>query len=128
MKILIGAMLVMSVVAAQPAAAAGPWHSFGGGRFDVQAQRERPGELQRQPPGGFQRQPPGGFQRQPPGGFQRQPPGGFQRQPQRDYRREAPPERGQRSDGRMTDEERRNLNRDLDRANREIYKDKGRQR
>jgi len=47
----------------------------------------------------------------------------FQRQPQRDFRRpEQPPERGQRGDGRMTEEERRELNRDLDRANREIYK------
>lgn len=47
----------------------------------------------------------------------------FQRQPQRDFRRpEQPPERGQRGDGRLTDEERRGLNRDLDRANREIYK------
>jgi hypothetical protein len=46
-----------------------------------------------------------------------------QRQPQRDFRRpEQPPERGQRGDGRLTDEERRGLHRDLDRANREIYK------
>ena len=41
--------------------------------------------------------------------------------PQRDLRSpERPPER--RPDGRLTDEERRNLHRDLDRANREIYK------
>jgi hypothetical protein len=54
---------------------------------------------------------------------QRQPPGGSQRQPQRDFRRpEPPPERGQRSDGRLTEEERRALRRDIDRANREIYK------
>lgn len=47
----------------------------------------------------------------------------FQRQPQQDFRRpEQPPERGQRGDGRLTDEERRGLHRDLDRANREIYK------
>lgn len=47
----------------------------------------------------------------------------FQRPPQRDFRRpEQPPERGQRGDGRLTDEERRGLHRDLDRANREIYK------
>lgn len=47
----------------------------------------------------------------------------FQREPQRDFRRpEQPPERGQRGDGRLTDEERRGLHRDLDRANREIYK------
>ena len=47
----------------------------------------------------------------------------FQRPPQREFRRpEQPPERGQRGDGRLTDEERRDLNRDLDRANREIYK------
>ena len=90
MKILIGAILALLVVAAQPAAA-GPWRDFGGGRFDVQAQRERPG--------------------------------GFQRQPQRDFRRgERPSERDPRSDGRLTEEERRELHRDLDRANREIYK------
>ncbi len=53
---------------------------------------------------------------------QRQRPGGAQRPPQqRDYRQpERQPER--RPDGRLTDEERRNLHRDLDRANREIYK------
>jgi hypothetical protein len=46
-----------------------------------------------------------------------------QRPPQPDFRRpEQPPERGPRGDGRMTDEERRGLHRDLDRANREIYK------
>lgn len=53
-------------------------------------------------------------QRQRSDGFQRPP-------PQRDMRgQERPPER--RPDGRLTDEERRNLHRDLDRANREIYK------
>jgi hypothetical protein len=52
--------------------------------------------------------------RQRPGGLQRPP-------PQREFRgSERPPER--RPDGRLTDEERRNLHRDLDRANREIYK------
>ena len=89
MKILTVAILVMAAAAAQPAAA-GPWRDFGGGWFEVQAQRQRPG--------------------------------GFQRPPQRDFRREVPPERGQRGDGRLTEEERRDLHRDLDRANREIYK------
>ena len=57
--------------------------------------------------------------------MERQRPGGFQRQPQRDTRRpERPPEQGQRSNGRLTDDERRDLHRDLDRANREIYKDR----
>lgn len=94
MKILIGAILTVMVAFAQPAAA-GPWHGLTGGMFAVQAQR----------------QPPGGFQRQP------------QPQPQRDFRRpERPPEHGQRSDGRLTEEERRALRRDIDRANREIYK------
>lgn len=92
MKILIGAILTVMAAFAQPAAA-GPWHGLTGGMFAVQAQR----------------QPPGGFQRQP--------------QPQRDFRRpEPPPERQQRPDGRLTDEERRDLRRDIDRANREIYK------
>ena len=48
----------------------------------------------------------------------------FQRQPQRDFR--PPPDRGGRDsrDGRLTDQERRDLHRDLDRANRELYKDR----
>jgi hypothetical protein len=88
MKILVGVFLVLLTAAAQPAAA-GPWRNFGGGRFDVQAQR----------------------------------PGEFQRPPQRDFRSgERSPERDKRGDGRLTDEERRNLRRDIDRANREIYK------
>jgi len=90
MKILVGVILALLTMAAQPAAA-GPWRNFGGGRFDVQAQYQRPGE--------------------------------FQRPPQRDFRpSERPPERDKRGDGRLTDEERRNLRRDIDRANREIYK------
>ena len=94
MKILIGMILALLTAAVQPAAAA-PRRDFGGGRFDVQAQRQRPGE--------------------------------FQRQPQRDFRRsERPPERDHRRDGRLTDDERRALRRDIDRANREIYKGRGR--
>jgi len=51
---------------------------------------------------------------QRPGGHQPPP-------PQRDFRHpEQPPDR--RPDGRMTDDERRALHRDLDRANRELYK------
>jgi hypothetical protein len=96
MEILIGAILTVMVAFAQPAAA-GPWHDLTGGMFTVQAQR--------QPPGGFQRQP----QPQP--------------QPQRDFRGpDRPPEPGPRSDGRLTEDERRALRRDIDRANREIYK------
>jgi len=93
MKTLIGAMLALLVLTAQPAAA--QWRNYGGRHFDVQ---------QRQRPGGFQQRP------QPQRDY---------RQPdyQRDYRQ---PDR--RSDGRLTDEERHNLRRDLDRANREIYK------
>ena len=42
----------------------------------------------------------------------------------REFRREQPdrPQRDERHQGRMTDEERRELHRDLDRANREIYR------
>jgi len=43
----------------------------------------------------------------------------------KDYRREKggpPPRRDERHQGRMTDEQRRDLHRDLDRANREIYR------
>jgi len=54
MKILIGALLALLTVAAQPAAA-GPWRGFGAGWFDVQAQRQRPGEIQRQPQRDFRR-------------------------------------------------------------------------
>jgi hypothetical protein len=53
---------------------------------------------------------------------QRPRPDDAQRPPQRDFRRaERPPESGRR-EGRLTDEERRDLRRDIDRANREIYK------
>ncbi len=56
--------------------------------------------------------------------MQRHQPDRFQRQPQRDFR--PPPDRGGRDnrDGRLTDQERRDLHRDLDRANRELYKDR----
>ncbi len=116
MKILIGMILTLSTVAAQPAAAA-PWRDFGGGRFDAQAQRQRPGEFQRQPQRDFRR-----GERPPDRDFRR-----GERPPDRDFRRgERPPERDKRGDGRLTDEERRDLRRDIDRANREIYKGRGR--
>lgn len=90
MKILLSVILAALAAVSQPGVA-GSWRDFGGGRFDVQAQRQRPG--------------------------------GIQRQPLRDFRRpEQPPERGQRPDGRLTEEERRKLRSDIDRANREIYK------
>lgn len=54
MKILLSAMLVVLAAATQPAAA-GPWRDFGGGRFDAQAQRQRPGGAQRQPQRDFRR-------------------------------------------------------------------------
>jgi hypothetical protein len=56
--------------------------------------------------------------------MQHQRPGGMQQPPQRDnFRPQRPPERApERPDGRMTDQERRDLRRDIDRANREIYK------
>lgn len=96
MKVLIGAVLAVLVVTAQPAGA--QWRNHGGRHFEVQ---------QGQRGGGYQRQQPQRDFRQP------------------DYRRDyRPPERqlDRRPDGRMTDEERYNLRRDLDRANREIYK------
>lgn len=95
MKILIAAIMGMLAATAQPAAA--QWRQHGGRHFEVQGQRQGPGR--------------GDYGRGEP---QRQ-------QPQREYRQ---PERqmDRRPDGRMTDEERRNLRRDLDRANREIYK------
>ncbi len=96
MKTLLVAVLALLTAALQPAQAA-QWRDFGrGGHFQAQAERERPG--------GFQRQQPHREFRRP------------ERQPERDYRQ---PER---RDGRLTDEERRDLRRDLDRANREIYK------
>ena len=48
-------------------------------------------------------------------------PGQFQRGG-RDARRDERPPRDERRQGRMTEEERRELHRDLDRANREIYR------
>ena len=105
MKIVTGAVLALAVLAAQPAAAS-PRYGYGGGRMDVQMQQRR-GDNQRQAPP--QRQ----FQRPPQRDFQRP-------EDSRDYRRpEQPPDR--RRDGRLTEEERRDLHRDLDRASREIY-------
>jgi hypothetical protein len=67
---------------------------------------------------GFAAGPPGGFHGQRQG--QGPAPNQFQ---QRDYgRQQMAPQRDQRADGRMSEEDRRNLHRDLDRANREIYK------
>ena len=92
MKVLAGTILVLSALTPPPATA-GSWRGIGGGGMNLQMQQQRPG----------------GFQRQP------------QRQPQRDFQRQdRAPDR--RPDGRLTDEERRDLHRDLDRANREIYK------
>ena len=52
----------------------------------------------------------------------RQWPGRAQRQPAGDSRRaERPPEPARRSDGRLSEEERRELRRDVARASREIY-------
>jgi hypothetical protein len=106
MKILITALLGLLVIA-QPAAA--QWRHQGGKSYDggrhlgVQSQRPRQGGYDRgQPPREF-RQPDRRDYRQPERG-------GDYRQPDR------------RHDGRLTDEERYNLRRDLDRANREIYK------
>jgi hypothetical protein len=58
-------------------------------------------------------------------GQMQQAPGGYQAQPPREMRGPGPapaPVPAQRPNGRLTDEERRDLHRDLDRANREIYK------
>src|SRR5215471_9542479 len=102
---IISAMMVAAAVASVQPAAAASWRDFGGRhdgyRYSAQAQRQHPG-------GGG---PPGGMQRQPPPDFRRA---------------ERMPEPERRPDGRLTEEERRDLRRDLDRANREIYK--GRQR
>jgi hypothetical protein len=46
----------------------------------------------------------------------------------RDARRDERPERDERRQGRLTEEERRELHRDLDRANREIYRSGGKGR
>ena len=103
MKILMGAILTVLAAFAQPALAA-PGRDWRGGAMPAQMPRGQPGQFQRQP---------GQFQRQPQ----------FERQPNRDFRRpEPPPQPPQRQGGRLTDEERRDLNRDLDRANREIYR------
>lgn len=92
MKVLLFGAVLALTALIGEPACAGPWHGFSGALVQAQMQRSRPGQ--------------------------------FQRQPQQDFRRaEQPPERApQRGDGRLTEEERRNLHRDLDRANREIYK------
>jgi hypothetical protein len=96
MKILIGVILTVLAAVAHPALA-GPGRDLRGSVMPVQMQRGQPGQFQRQPQ--------------------------FERQPNRDFRRpEPPPQPPQRPGGRLTDEERRDLNRDLDRANREIYR------
>ncbi|HYK14393.1 MAG TPA: hypothetical protein VEW70_10450 [Burkholderiales bacterium] len=106
-KMLITAILGLLVIA-QPAAA--QWRHQGGRSYDggrhlgVQSQRPRQGGYDRgQPPARDFRQPDRRDFRQPERG-------GDYRQPDR------------RHDGRLNDEERSNLRRDLDRANREIYK------
>lgn len=92
MKILTGAILALAAAFARPAPAE-LWHVPGGGPLNVQAQRLRPDGLQRQS------------------------------EPQRNFRRnERAPERGQRDGGWLTEDERRELRRDIDRADREIYK------
>ena len=109
MKVFAGMVFTLAILAAESAAAA-PWRGHGGGGMNVQAQRERPGGYER---GGRSDR---GYERQP----QRMPPREFA--PQRDYRQDYRQERGpDRRDGRLTEDERRDLHRDLDRANREIY-------
>lgn len=49
-------------------------------------------------------------------------PGGLQRPRERETQAPERPDRGPRREGRLTEEERRDLRRDIDRANREIYK------
>lgn len=98
MRYLSGVMVVLAIVVSTPAVANG-WRNGG---FQAQMQRSQQDRFQRQPQRDY---------RGP-------------QQPQRDYRNpQQPPDRGQR-DGRMTDQDRRDLHRDLDRANREIYKDR----
>ena len=115
-KILFTAILGLLVIA-QPAAA--QWRHQGGRSYEggrhlgVQSQRPRQGGYDRGQP------PQGGYDRGQPQRDFRQPDRRDFRQPERggDYRQ---PDR--RHDGRLNDEERYNLRRDLDRANREIYK------
>lgn len=102
MKALLGALAIGIIAAAQPVAAR-PWS--GGSAPVLQAQD------------------------------QRMYPRGQERRGQRDMRREqrmAPqrmaPERDERARGRLTDEERQDLRRDIDKANREIYRRRQQQR
>ena len=97
-KILITAILGLLVIA-QPAAA--QWRHQGGRSYE--GGRHLGVQSQRPPPARDFRQPDRRDFRQPERG-------GDYRQPDR------------RHDGRLNDEERSNLRRDLDRANREIYK------
>jgi hypothetical protein len=91
-KIFVAAIALMAL--ASPPVAAALWPESGGGLLTVQMQRPRPGGMDRQPPRDMRRP------EQPP----------------------QPAQGQQRPNGRLTDDERRDLHRDLDRANREIYK------
>lgn len=63
-----------------------------------------------------------GFAYRPDFRVQQPPPGQFRGDRRSDPRRSAPPQRREGSQGRLTDEERRDLRRDLDKANRELYR------
>lgn len=103
MKVVLGALVVGIMVAAQPVAAR-PW-SGGFAPYLQQAQD------------------------------QRMSPRGQEKRGQRDFRRDQRmppqrmvPERDERARGRLTDEERQDLRRDIDKANREIYRRRQQQR
>src|SRR5687767_11588470 len=94
-------LLLMITVAALTAPLTAHAREWGGARFGPSMQAAQ-GQYVKKDPGQYQR-------------------GG------RDARRDERPQRDERGQGRLSEEERRELHRDLDRANREIYrKGKGR--
>jgi hypothetical protein len=92
MKVWFGALMMAVAVLAQPAAA--DPRAFG-----PWAQAQGQGRRAQPPRGPVQHE---------------------QREPRREY--QMPPQRDERPRGRLTDEERRDLRRDIDQANRDIYR------
>jgi hypothetical protein len=113
MKALLGALAIGIMVAAQPVAAR-PWSRGFAPILQAQDQRLSPRGQDRRGQRDMRRD-----QRMPP---QRMAPERDMRQDQRMPPQRMAPERDERARGRLTDEERQDLRRDIDKASREIYR------
>lgn len=118
MKALLGALAIGIMAAAQPVAAR-PWSGGPAPVLQAQDQRMYPRGQERRGQRDMRRDPRD--QRMGPERDQRMGPERDQRTgPERGQR--MAPERDERARGRLTDEERQDLRRDIDKANREIYR------